>query len=104
MPPPWKFRYQMYKHLQANMQAIFAEARQAAQEIGITPELRGNLGLTGAISAMHGSLRREAAEAMDAAAYKPVSSAALDEGIREVVKEVYGDGYDAALVSTCEAG
>jgi hypothetical protein len=104
MAPKWKFRYQMYKHLHANMQAIFAEARQAGAEIGITPEMRGKLGLTGAISACHGSLRREVAQAIDAAAYTPVSSAALDEEIREVVKEVYGDGYDAALVSTCEAG
>lgn len=100
----WKFRYQMYKYLQANMPAIFAEARSAGADIGITPEMHGKLGLTGAISACHGSLRREVAQAMDAAAFTPVSSAALDEGIREVVKEVYGDEYDAALVSTCEAG
>ncbi len=104
MTNKWKFRYQMYKHLQENMQSIFAEARQAAQEIGITPEMRGTLGLTGAISSNHGALRREVADAMHAVAQKVVSSAVLDEGIREVVKEVYGDGYDAALVSTCEAG
>ncbi|MCE5208643.1 MAG: hypothetical protein LLG42_10085 [Chloroflexi bacterium] len=104
MAQKWKFRYQMYKHLQVNMQSIFAEARQRGEEIGITPEMHGKLGLTGAISACHGSLRREVAQAMDEAAFTPVSSATLDEGIREVVKEVYGDGYDAALVSTCEAG
>ena len=104
MAAKWKYRYQMYKHLQTSMQALFAEARQTGEKIGITPEMHGKLGLTGAISACHGSLRREVAKAIDDAAYTPVSSAALDEGIREVVKDVYGDEYDAALVSTCEAG
>lgn len=103
MPSPWKYRYQLYKHLQASAQTIYAEARAAGQELGITPERRGRVGLTGAVSAMHGALRREVAEAMDAVAYEAVSSATLDEGIREVVKDVYGDGYDAALVNTCEA-
>ena len=103
MPSPWKYRYQLYKHLQANTQTIFAQARAAGEELGITPEKRGRIGLTGAVSAMHGALRREVAQAMDAVAYEPVSSALLDENIREVVKDVYGDEYDAALVNTCEA-
>jgi hypothetical protein len=94
----------MYKHLQAHMQDIYAEARKAAGEIGVTSEMRGNIGLTGAISGCHGFLKREVSDAMDDVARKVVSSASLDEGIRDVVKEVYGDGYDAALVSTCEAG
>lgn len=104
MPSTWKYRYQLYKHLQANAQLIFAQARAAGEELGITPEMRGRIGLTGAVSAMHGALRREVAQAMDAVAYEPVSSALLDENIREVVKDVYGDEYDAALVNTCEAG
>ncbi|MCJ7623122.1 MAG: hypothetical protein MUO76_06440 [Anaerolineaceae bacterium] len=104
MSKNWKFRYQMYKHLQAHTQDIYAEARQAAEEIGMTSEMRGNIGLTGAISASHGYLKREVSDAMDNVARKVVSSASLDEGIRDVVKEVYGDGYDAALVNTCEAG
>jgi len=103
MRRPWKYRYQLYKHLQAQTQAIFAQARAAGQELGITPDRRGKLGLTGAVSAMHGALRREVAQAMDDAAFEAVSSAALDEEIREVVKDVHGDGFDAALVNTCEA-
>lgn len=103
MPTPSKYRYELYKRLQASQQAIFAEAREAGKELGITQEMRGSIGLTGAVSAMHGALRREVAEAMHAVSDKAVSSATLDESIREIVKDTYGDGYDAALVNTCEA-
>ena len=99
-----RFRFELYRDMHARMPQIFADARAAGEALGITPEMRGQVGLTGAVSAMHGALRREAAEAMDAVAYKPVSSASLDEEIRTVIKEHYGDGYDAALVNTCEAG
>jgi hypothetical protein len=100
----WQFRYQMYKYLQAHSQEIYAEMQQAGKEIGITPELRGQLGLTGAVSASHGLIKREVEQAMKEAARKVIHSATLDEGIRQVMKEYYGDGYDAALVNTCEAG
>ena len=103
MAKEWKYKYQMYKHLQAQAQTIYAEARQAAGEIGITEELKGQIGLTGAISGCHGALKGEVARAMDEVAFKAVPNAYLDEQIREVVKDVYGDAYDAALVSTCEA-
>lgn len=104
MSKRWQFKYQMYKHLQANAPAILAEMRQAGQDLGILPDLANQLGLTGAISGCHGYLARQAAEAMDRAARQIIPSAGLDEKIREVVKQVYGDDFDAALVNTCEAG
>lgn len=104
MSNSFKYRYQLYKHLHANAQNILVDAREAGLALGIRDEQRGSVGLTGAVSAMHGALRQDVAEAMDAAAYTAVSSATLDENIRELIKDTYGDGYDAALVSTCEAG
>jgi hypothetical protein len=104
MAKKWEFKYQLYKHLQEHSQDIYADARKAASEIGIEDEIKGGLGLTGAVSACHGFLRKEVSNAMDAVAQKIVSSATLDEAIREVVKQHYGDEYDAALVNTCEAG
>ncbi|HEX2980598.1 MAG TPA: hypothetical protein VHO48_10085 [Anaerolineaceae bacterium] len=102
MPKKWDFKYQLYKHLQANTGNIYAEVRQAADEIGITPEMKGNIGLTGAVSGCHGLIAREVADAMHDAARKVIHSATLDEKIRDVVKSYYGDDYDAALVNTCE--
>ncbi len=104
MPRKWKFKYQLYKHLQANQQAIYAEARQAAEDLGIRGDIRGNIGLTGAVSGCHGLLSREVEEAMHAVSRRVIPSAALDETLRDVVKEYYGDEYDAALINTCEAG
>jgi len=102
MANKWNYRYQMYKHLQAQTQTIYAEVRKAAEEIGITPELRNNIGLTGAISGCHGLLTREVSQAVDAVARKVINNAVLDEQLRDVVKSIYGDEYDAALVNTCE--
>jgi hypothetical protein len=103
MANKFRFKYEMYKHLQANTQAIYAECRKAADEIGITAEWRGGIGLTGAVSGCHGLLMREVDEAMSQVARKVMPSAVLDEKIRDIVKEYYGDDYDAALVNTCEA-
>ncbi len=100
----FQFKFQLYKHLQANAANIYAEARKAAEEIGITPEMKGNIGLTGAVSGCHGLLTEEVDRAISDAARKVIPSAYYDEKIREVVKEYYGDSYDAALINTCEAG
>lgn len=104
MAKKWDFRYRLYKHLQANQGAIYAEAKKASEEMGITPEMRGNLGLTGAVSGCHGLLASEVEEAMAAVSRKVLPSAVLDEQIRDEVKAFYGDDYDACLVNTCEAG
>jgi hypothetical protein len=98
----WNYRYQLYKHLQAQTQTIYAEVRKSAEEIGITPDLKNNIGLTGAISGCHALLMREVSQAVDAVARKVIHGAVLDEQLRDVVKAYYGDDYDAALVNTCE--
>ncbi len=104
MAKKFQFRYQMYKHLQANQAGIYAECRQAAEEVGITGEWKGNVGLTGAVSGCHGLLGRKVEDAMNDVARKVLPSAVLDERLRDVVKAYYGDEYDAVLVNTCEAG
>ena len=104
MAKKFQFKYQMYKHLQANQANIYAECRKAAEEIGITGEYKGTVGLTGAVSGCHGLLSRAVEEAMQEVSRKVLPSAVLDEKIRDLVKEYYGDDYDAALVNTCEAG
>lgn len=99
-----KYRYQMYKHLQANTPNIFADAKKAADDIGIPPDLRGKFGLTGAISGCPAPLRREIREYFYKGVKEVIPLATLVEQIRELVKSVYGDEYDACPLSTCEAG
>ena len=100
----FKYKYQMYKHLQANIPNIFADARKAAEGIGIPAEKKGAIGLTGAISGCPAPLRKDIMEASEKGAVKVTPLSTLVEEIREIVKDVYGDGFDVAPVSSCEAG
>jgi len=99
-----KFKFQMYKQLQANIPNIYAEAKKAADEIGIPPEIRGKFGLTGGVSGCPAPLRRDIAEASEKGMKEVVPLAKLVDEIRELVKDYYGDEYDVASTSTCEAG
>ncbi|WP_027718681.1 aminotransferase class V-fold PLP-dependent enzyme [Desulfovirgula thermocuniculi] len=98
-----KYKFQMYKHLQANAASIYAEARKAADEIGIPREIRGKFGLTGAISGCPSPLRKDIMEAAEKGGREVIPLARLVDEIREIVKDVYGDEYDAAPINTCEA-
>ncbi|MFZ7103519.1 MAG: hypothetical protein ACOWWO_12825 [Peptococcaceae bacterium] len=99
-----KYKYQMYKQLHAKVPEIYADARKAADEIGIPPEIRGRFGLTGAISGCPAPLRKDIMEASEVGAKEVIPLAKLMDEIREVVKDVYGDEWEAASTSTCEAG
>ncbi|MBI2874837.1 MAG: hypothetical protein HYY09_07090 [Firmicutes bacterium] len=94
----------MYRQLQAEIPQIYAEARKAADEIGITPELKGKFGLTGAVSGCPAPLRKDILEFSEKGAKEVIPLAKLVDEIRTLVKEIYGDEYDAAPVNTCEAG
>jgi hypothetical protein len=98
-----QYRYQLYKQLQLNIQKIYAEAKKAADEIGIPDEIKGKFGLTGAISGCHGLPLKEVREAEKEYADKIIPNSILDEEVREIVKSVYGDEYDGLAVNTCEA-
>jgi hypothetical protein len=99
----FKYRFQLYRHLQESLPAIYADAKKAADEIGIPKDLRGKFGLTGAISGCHGLPFPEVRKAEEEAAGKIIGNKGLDEEIREIVKDVYGDEYDGLAVNTCEA-
>ncbi len=100
----FKYRFQMYKELHKLIPTIYAEAKKKADEIGISPELKGKIGLTGAVSSCHALLSKEVSQAIEDASRKVIENKFLAEDIREIVKDVYGDDYDAAPVNTCEAG
>ena len=98
-----KYRFQMYKELHKQIPAIYAEARKRADEIGVPSEIRGKIGLTGAVSSCHALLGKEVSEAIEKASRQVIENKFLVEEIREIVKDVYGDDYDAAPINTCEA-
>jgi len=100
---PFRYRYELYKRLHANIPNIYADARKAADDIGLPRELRGQVGLTGSISSCHALLRRDVSEAMDRAARTVIENKFLADELREIVKDGYGDEFDAAPINTCEA-
>jgi hypothetical protein len=99
-----EFKFQMYKRLQINTQKIYAEARKAAEGLNMPAELKGAIGLTGAISGCPSPLRKDIEKFMAAESRKVVPLAVYVDQIREIVKGVYGDDYDAAPINTCEGG
>jgi hypothetical protein len=99
-----KFKFQMYKQLQLRTQQIYAEARKAVETLNIPAELKGAFGLTGAISGCPAPLRDDIEHAMAAEGRKVVPLAVYVDQIREIIKDAYGDEYDACPVNTCEAG
>lgn len=100
----FKYKFQMYKHLQANIANIYADARKVADEINIPADVRGQFGLTGGISGCPAPLRDDIMKAGEEAGKKVIPLAGMVDQIRELVKDIYGDGYDAVPTSTCEAG
>ncbi|MDR1194260.1 MAG: hypothetical protein LBK98_08880 [Peptococcaceae bacterium] len=107
----FKYKTQMYKHLHANIANIYAEAKEAAKKIGIADEVKaladkglGQFGLTGGVSGCPAPLRDDVLAFSEKEAKSVKGLAGYVEDIRYMVKDVYGDGYDACPVNTCEAG
>ena len=82
-------KFEMYKSLQANTANIYADARKAADEIGIPAELRGKFGLTGAISGCPGPLNKKVRSAMEKGATEVIPLTKLVDEIRSLVKDVF---------------
>lgn len=99
----YKYKFQMYEQLEANKLKIYAEARKAADEIGIPKDMKGKVGLGKGASWQAAPLRREVLEAIVAADKEIIANQVLMDELRTVVKDVYGDDYDAAATSTGEA-
>lgn len=99
-----EFKFQMYKRLQQRTPQIYADAKKAAEALNIPAELKGAFGLTGAISGCPSPLRDDIEHFMAQESKKVVPLGVYVDQIREEVKAVYGDDYDAAPVNTCEGG
>ncbi len=96
-------RMDLYARLLEDREVLCGLAAQAGARLQIPAELKGLIGTSGASSALPGSIRQDVLEAMSSVSADFVSPKALGDEIRRLVKSVYGDGYDAAVVNSCEA-
>lgn len=97
-----KYRFQWYQHIYESIPKILEEARQAAKEIGLEP-WRGKLGLYAGSSSCPGPLPPYVLDAIIEANRGPMLPLRkAEDELREIVKDVYGDGYDVGVTNTCE--
>ncbi len=97
------YKFEMYTKLQQEIPQIYAEFREAAREVDVKPEEKGQIGCTGAVSGYPALLRDDVVKAMDDLNRVGIGCAALQHEMRRVVKDVYGDEYDCCPVTVCEA-
>ena len=84
-------------------QRLSDEARQAAVDLGLD-QLRGEIGLYPGSSSCPGPLPNYVLDAIIAANRGPTRTMrSVEDELRVVVKDIYGDRYDAAVANTCEA-
>lgn len=98
----FKNKFEVYRFLDVHRNEIYAELKEAAKEI-VPEEKKGKIGATGAISSTHSTLRKEIIKEVTGSMKKVINSAVYLEKLRDLIKDVYGENYDAAPISTCEA-
>jgi len=98
-----KYRFQWYQEIYDNLPKILEEAGKAAKELGLD-KLKNKIGLYPGSSACPGSLPKYVLDAIIKANQIPVlPMREVEDELREVIKDIYGDEYDAAVTNTCEA-
>ncbi|SVB91974.1 uncharacterized protein METZ01_LOCUS244828, partial [marine metagenome] len=99
-----KYKYQWYQQIYESMPQINEEARQYGEQLGTT-KLKNDIGLYAGSSARPGNLPSYVLDEIIAAnrGGKTYTVRAVEDQLREVIKDVYGDVYDAAAANTCEA-
>ena len=103
MNRPRKYKYQWYQDIYEKIPAILADAAKAGEALGLS-DYKNKLGLYAGASSCPASLPDYVLEAIIEANNKPVLGLRqVEDDLREVVKDMYGDAYDAAVTNTCEA-
>ena len=99
-----KYRYQWYQAIYESFPEIFAQASKFGEKLGIG-KLGTDIGTYAGSSSRPGNLPNYVLdEIIDAnRGGKTLTLRQIEDEVREIVKDVYGDGYDAAVANTCEA-
>jgi len=97
------FRHQIYQQLGKRKAEFLKAVEKQAKSVGMPKAWAGTIGLTGSNSARPAYLRRDIVKAMSEGARSTRNLVEYIEDIRIVIKEEYGDAYDAIPINTCEA-
>jgi len=99
-----KHSFQWYQELYEKTPKIAAEAKETAKELGFD-KYENLIGLYPGSSSCPGHLPEYVMDAIIEINKKPMYPLRIvEDEIRSVIKDVYGDDYDAAVANTAEAG
>ena len=96
-------KFQLYKKLFLNRESILSDAKKLGEALGITQEMKGRFGLTGSHSSYPGPIAREVMNKIVEEQETRTSLPDLVDELRSIVKDFYGDDYDAAPIASGEA-
>ena len=99
-----KFKYEWYQDIYDSFSAIIAEAEEYGKKLGLN-KLPNDIGLYAGSSSRPGNLPNYVLDPIVEAnrASRTIPVRTVEDDLRKVVKDVYGDQYDAAAANTCEA-
>lgn len=100
----FKYKFQWYQNLYEKIPEIVAVAKQTAADLGIDT-YKDKIGLYPGSSSCPGALPYFVMEAIIKAneqSLYPLRK--IEDELREIIKDVYGDEFDAAVANTAEAG
>jgi hypothetical protein len=98
-----KYRYQLYSDLLHRRDEIRREAKEYAHEVGLD-KFNGQLGLTSTMSTCPGPLSKAVLAALAEARKRSVLPIRfVEDELREVAKDAYGDAYEGVALNTCES-
>lgn len=99
-----KYKYQWYQMIYENIPKIHEEARKFGDKLGTT-KLKQDIGVYAGSSSRPGNLPNYVLDEIVKAnrSGKTYRVRAIEDQLREVIKDVYGDAYDAVAANTCEA-
>ncbi|SVC34223.1 uncharacterized protein METZ01_LOCUS287077, partial [marine metagenome] len=99
-----KFKYEWYQEIYDSFSAIIAEAEGYGKKLGLN-KLPNDIGLYAGSSSRPGNLPNYVLDPIVEAnrASRTIPVRTVEDDLRKVVKDVYGDQYDAAAANTCEA-
>ncbi|UCG03476.1 MAG: hypothetical protein JSW11_05670 [Candidatus Heimdallarchaeota archaeon] len=98
-----RFKFQWYQEIYENFPRIRNDARKAAQEFGLDTLNDGSFGLYPGSSSCPGLLPNYVLDAIVKANKEVIPMRKVQDELRNLIKDIFGDDYDSAVTNTCEA-
>ncbi|MFX1283078.1 MAG: hypothetical protein ACFFB5_05450 [Promethearchaeota archaeon] len=96
-------KYKWYQEIFSNFPKIIKEARKAAIDLGLDKIQRDSFGTYPGSSSCPGLLPNYVLNDIIKANKHVIPMRKIEDELRNVIKDIYGDDYDSAATNTCES-